>query len=170
MKHTGMQKKALQTALLQADLSVSELSRSPGLNRHTVHRAISTFFEKGIFIRRSIYVDPHMLGLTLHVVLVSLSPEALKARDKFIHLLCSCDEVGATVERGTGEEFKVRLFTRDRDHLALFFDSLAARFPHPFYIRSCVMAYESEYFEEISGLPRKLHSLWMRKPILFFRH
>jgi DNA-binding IclR family transcriptional regulator len=46
MKHTGVQKKALQTALLPADLSVSELSRSLGLNCHTVHRAILTFFEK----------------------------------------------------------------------------------------------------------------------------
>jgi hypothetical protein len=81
-----------------------------------------------------------MLGLTLH-------------HDKFIHLLCSCDEVGATVELGTGEEFEGRLFTRDRDHLALFFDSLAARFPNSFYIRSCVMAYESEYFGGSSGLP-----------------
>jgi hypothetical protein len=46
MKHTGVQKKALQTARLPANLSVRELSRSLGLNRHTVHRAISTFFEK----------------------------------------------------------------------------------------------------------------------------
>ena len=153
MKLSSVQKKVLQSALLQADASVSELSRMANLNRHTVQRAISTFFEKGIFIRRSIYVDPHILGLTLHVVLVSLSPEALKARDAFIKLLCSCDEVGATVELGTGEEFEVRIFTRTRDHLALFFDSLAARFPYPFSIRSCLMAYESEYFGGTSGLP-----------------
>lgn len=163
MKLSSVQKQVLQASLLQADMSVAELSRILNLNRHTVQRAVSTFFDKNLFIRRSIYVDPHILGLTLHVVLVSLSSEALKARDTFIRLLCSCDEVGALVEHGTGEEFEVRLFIRNRDHLASFFDSIAARFPHPFYIRSCLMAYESEYFGGISGMP----SLQARRALRF---
>jgi DNA-binding Lrp family transcriptional regulator len=163
MKLSSTQKQVLQAALLNANKSVSELSRLLKMNRHTVHKAISTFFEKKIFIRRSIYVDHHMLGLTMHVVLVSLSPEGLKARDKFINLLCSCDEVGTTVELGTGEEFEIRIFTRNRDDLAMFFDSLAARFPHPFYIRSCLMAFESEYFGGLAGLP----SIKSDRPLCF---
>ena len=153
MKLSIVQKKILQTALLQANRSVAELSRMLHLRDHTVRRAISSFFEKEIFIRRSIYVDPHMLGLTMHVALLSLSSEALKARDAFVQLLCSCDEVGAVVELGTGEEFEVRIFTLNRDHLTFFFDSLATRFPQAFHIRSCSMAFESEYFGRVANLP-----------------
>ena len=153
MKLTESQKQVLHAVLLSAEKSTTEVARTLHMTSHTVRRTISMFLDKGIFIRRCVFVDPHSLGMTVYLAQLSLPSATLAERESFRKLLCESEQSGAVVELGGGGEFEVRIFARGPAHLTHFFESLATQSYKPFFIRSCLLILESEYFGRVEGLP-----------------
>jgi len=153
LKLNDVQKRILHAVLLRANSSVQEISRLVGVKEATVRRSVSQFLDHGIFLRRSIFVDPHALGLNVHVAQLSVPSASKEARDEFVALLCRQDEVGAVAEMGMGGEYEIRVLTQGVEHLWTFFDSLTEKSKSRFVIRSCLPVMESEYFGKVPGAP-----------------
>jgi DNA-binding Lrp family transcriptional regulator len=163
MKLTEAQRKILVTAILQADTPESEIARSLGIKEHVVRRTMMLFFEHGIFRRRSIFVDPHTLGLLHHVVHITLPLKSRKHQVQFIETLSAMDEVGAVVELGGDSHIEIRTYTRSPEHLRRLFEEVADRFKHPFYIHGHLNVEEQEY----SGVSMPGLSVNSRPPLRY---
>ena len=138
MKLTATQKQILYAVVLQANKSAADISRELGLREHAVRRGISSLLDQGVFLRRSVWVDPHVLGLNLYVVQVELPLKSMIHRDAFLELLVSLEESCAVAELGGEGLFEVRILATGREHLDELFQSLAQASPAPFRIRASV--------------------------------
>lgn len=145
MKLSDIQRRILFSVVLHAEKSVPEIGRLLGIRDHIVRRTILMFFEKKIFLRRSAYINPHMLGLTLYVVHITLPLISAKSRRKLLEILTSIDEACSVAELGGEGQFEVRLLARNRDHLSEVFEGLALKLPFPFRIHRCLTVLESDY-------------------------
>jgi DNA-binding Lrp family transcriptional regulator len=145
MKLTATQKQILYAVVLQANKSAADISRELGLREHAVRRGISSLLDQGVFLRRSVWVDPHVLGLNLYVVQVELPLKSMIHRDAFLELLVSLEESCVVAELGGEGLFEVRILATGREHLDDLFQSLAQASPAPFRIRACVTVLEQEY-------------------------
>lgn len=101
----------------------------------------SVFCSTEIFLGRRVFVDPYALGLTHHLVLLSLPRESEKDRKKFLDVLHSCDQVGVVVELGGEFQFELRVYSRGPEHLRVFFDELTVRFPHPYHVQGAFVVW-----------------------------
>jgi DNA-binding Lrp family transcriptional regulator len=145
MKLTATQKQVLHAVVLQANKSVPEISRELGLREHAVRRGITSLLDQGVFLRRSVWVDPHVLGLSLYVVQVELPLKSMIHRDAFLRLLVSLEESCAVAELGGQGLFELRILATGREHLDTIFESLAVASPAHFRIRTCVTVLEQDY-------------------------
>ncbi len=145
MKLSAIQRQVIYAVTLNANLSVAEVARMLDLREHVVRRTLDLLFEAKVFLRRSIWLNPHRLGLQHHVAHLELPLSAISDRKKFIELMCKQEEVSAMVELGAEAQFELRLLTRDTHHLASFFENLALNFPHPFRVTRCLTTLEMEY-------------------------
>jgi DNA-binding Lrp family transcriptional regulator len=145
MKLTPTQKQILCAVVLQANRSVSAISREVGLREHVVRRTIESLLEQGVFLRRSIWVNPHALGLTLHIVRVELPLKFMNRREAFVKHLVSLDESCAVAELGGEGLFELRVLVTGRGHLDRLLQTLAQTSPAPFSIRACLTVLEQDY-------------------------
>ncbi len=145
MKLTTSQKHILDAVVLQANKSALELSRELGLREHAVRRGISSLLDQGVFLRRSIWVDPHALGLNLHILQLELPLKSMIHRGAFLEQLVSLEESCAVAELGGEGLFEVRILSSGREHLDTIFQSLAESSPAPFRIRACMTVLEQDY-------------------------
>lgn len=134
---------------MQATASESEVSRFLGIREHIVRRTIRMFLDSGIFIQRSAFVNPHVLGLNHQSTLLSLPLESQKHYTKFREILATTEEAVAVIEHGGPHQLELRTYTRDSYHLQTLFESLAKKFPHPFNVHESLTILEQEY----SGIP-----------------
>lgn len=145
MKLSALNRQILDAVVLQANKSVPELSREIGLREHVVRRVISSLLDQGVFLRRSIWVDPHILGLTLYIVHVELPLKSMGHREAFIEQLVSLEESCAVAELGGEGLFEVRILSTGRQHLDRLFQTLAEKAQVPFNIRACLTVLEQDY-------------------------
>jgi DNA-binding Lrp family transcriptional regulator len=145
MKLSAAQKQILNAVVLQANKSVQEISREIGFREHAVRRGISSLLEQGVFLRRSIWVNPHALGLNLHIVQMELPLKSMIHREAFLQHLVALEESCAVAELGGEGLFEVRLLATGRHHLDNLFKSLAETSPVPFRIRTCLTVFEQDY-------------------------
>jgi DNA-binding Lrp family transcriptional regulator len=145
MNLTATQKQILYAVLLQADRSVTEIACELGIREHAVRLGVSWLIDHGVFLRRSIWVDPHALGLNLHVVQVELPLKSMIHREAFLEQLVSLEESCAVAELGGHGLFEVRILATGREHLDAIFQSLAQTAPIPFSIRTCLTVLEQDY-------------------------
>jgi DNA-binding Lrp family transcriptional regulator len=145
MNLTANQKQILYAVLLQANKSVTEISGELGMREHAVRRGISWLLDHGVFLRRSIWVDPHVLGLNLHIVQVEIPLKSMIHRERFLETLVSLEESCAVAELGGEGLFEIRILVSGREHLDAIFQSLAQRVPTPFSIRTCLSVFEQDY-------------------------
>jgi len=145
MNLSDVQRRILLTAILQADTPESEIARALDVREHTVRRTMMALFESGILLRRSVFINPHMLGLTYNVATISLPLKSQKHQKSFLEILTSAEESVAVYELGGETQFELRFLTRNGDHRKKFLEQLAERFPHPFHIRSSLVIEEQEY-------------------------
>lgn len=145
MKLSDAQRRILFATVLHADKSVAEISRWLGFRDHIVRRTLQMFFDTKIFLRRTVYVNPHVLGFTQYVVHISLPLKSAKNRQKFIEVVTSGDEAVAVAELGGEGQFEIRLLARSRDHLSEIFEKLADNFPFSFRIHRCLTVLEADY-------------------------
>jgi DNA-binding Lrp family transcriptional regulator len=103
------------------------------------------FLDSRIFIQRSAFVNPFVLGLTHQTTLLSLPLESQKYYSKFRDILATAEESVAVFEHGGTPQIEVRTYTRGPAHLQEFFDSLAKKFAHPFHIHESLTILEHEY-------------------------
>jgi DNA-binding Lrp family transcriptional regulator len=145
MKLTATQKQILDAVVLQANKSAPEIARELGLRVHVVRRGIASLLEQGVFLRRSIWVNPHALGLNLHIVQIELPLKSMIHREAFLRHLVALDETCVVAELGGEGLFEVRILATGRGHLDSLFQSLAQTAPTPFRIRSCLTVLEQDY-------------------------
>jgi DNA-binding Lrp family transcriptional regulator len=145
MNLTDIQRRILLTTILQANTPESEIARALDIREHTVRRTMMSFFESGILLRRSVFINPHILGLTYNVATISLPLKSQKHQKSFLELLASAEESVAVYELGGETQCELRFLTRNADHRKRFLEHLAERFPHPFHIRSSLVIEEQEY-------------------------
>lgn len=130
---------------MRASASDAEIARILGIRHHVVRRAIGIFLERGIFIQRSAFVDPFVLGLHHETTLISLPSESQRHYGKLRELLANSEESVAVIEHGGPSQLEVRTYTRGPAHLQAFFEDLAKKFPHPFRITGTLTILEQEY-------------------------
>ena len=128
MKLTENQRRILYAVTLNAGRSVAELARMLELRDHVIRRALDSFFEANIFLRRSTWVNTHLLGLDYHVIHIELPLASISARKSFLELLASSEEAAAVVELSSEAQFELRIVTRNSLHLSHFFESISERF------------------------------------------
>ncbi|MEY4668003.1 MAG: hypothetical protein RL518_702 [Pseudomonadota bacterium] len=145
MKLSEAQRRILLHTLLRADTPESQIARDLHIKEHIVRRTVKLFLDNGIFRRRSIFVNPHALGLVPDVVNISLPLLSQKYKQDFVDILCNTDEVGAVVELGGESHIELRTFTRDPEHRRELFENLAERFPHPFHLQTLLSLEEQDY-------------------------
>lgn len=145
MKLTATQKQILYAVVLQANKSVPEICREIGLREPAVRRGIAFLLDKGVFLRRSIWVNPHALGLNLFIVQVELPLKSIIHREAFLKCLVALEESCTVAELGGEGLFEVRVLATGRAHLDTLFQSLAETSPAPFRIRTCVTMLEQDY-------------------------
>jgi len=142
---TGVQERILNAVLLRANQTEGNIAQALGVREGTVRRAIAAFHDAKILHRRSIYINPHALGLLHYLVSFSVPVAAHRGREKFLELLCAAEEVMAVVELSGEAQFEVRMYVRSSHHLMKFFDDLAARSPCAFRVESSLLVTEQEY-------------------------
>ncbi len=145
MKLNEVQRRILLAAILQANAPESAIARLLDVREHVVRRTMMILFESGILLRRSIFINPFMLGLSYHVVTISLPSKAQKHQKSFMELLASADETVAVYELGGETQCELRFLSRGAEHCKRFFERIAERFPHPFHIRESFLIEEQEY-------------------------
>ena len=145
MKLTEIQRKILYAVTLNAGTSVAELARMLKLRDYVVRRALDAFFDAKIFLRRSSWINTHLIGLDYHVVHIELPLASMGARKDFLELVASTEEAAAVIELSSEAQFELRLLTRDSVHLSQFFESLVDRFKHPLRVVKCRTTLEMEY-------------------------
>lgn len=145
MKLTENQRRILYAVTLNAGRSVAELAKMLELRDHVIRRALDSFFEANIFLRRSTWVNTHLLGLDYHVIHIELPLASISARKSFLELLASSEEAAAVVELSSEAQFELRIVTRNSLHLSQFFESISERFKHPFRVLRCWTTLELEY-------------------------
>ena len=96
-------------------------------------------------MRRSIWVDPHVLGLNLYIVQLELPLKSMIHREAFLSHLVSLEESCAVAELGGEGLFEARILATGREHLDALFQSLAQSSPAHFRIRACVTVLEQDY-------------------------
>jgi DNA-binding Lrp family transcriptional regulator len=145
MKLNDVQRRILLTAILHANAPEAAIARLLNVREHVVRRTMMILFESGILLRRSIFINPFMLGLSYHVVTISLPLRAQKHQRGFMELLSAADETVAVYELGGETQCEVRFLSRSAEHRKRFFEEIAERFPHPFHIRESFLIEEQEY-------------------------
>lgn len=145
MNLSDVQRRILLATIMQADTPETEIARLLDVREHTVRRTIMSCFESGILLRRSVFINPHVLGLTYNVATISLPLKSQKFQKSFLELLVSAEESVAVYELGGESQCDLRFLTRSGDHRKRFLEQIAERFPHPFHIRSSFVIEEQEY-------------------------
>jgi DNA-binding Lrp family transcriptional regulator len=145
MKLTEIQRKILHAVILQANAPEADIARSLKIRAHTVRRTIQMFLESGIFVRRSVFIDPGALGLSQQVILLSLPLGTLREKKKLIDILVAADEVSAVYELTGEAQVEIRLCTRGPASLNAFLGKLAKEFSESLFVRSIHTITEYEY-------------------------
>lgn len=151
MKLTDSQRIIFNAVVLKADAPIGEIAKSIGLREHIVRRGLAFFQDRGIFLRRSIWIDPHQLGFTLFVVHLELPLSASRHRADFIKSLVALDESCSVAELGGEGMLEVRILAYKGTQLWTILEKLAAQISFPFKLRSYFAVVESEYSGTFEG-------------------
>ena len=139
------QRKILLAVVMQANASEAEMARLLGIREHIVRRTVRMFLERKIFIQRSAFVNPFVLGLTHHSTKLSLPLESQKYYLKFRDILASVDGSVAVIEHGGAHALELRTYSHGLSHLQSIFETIAKQFSHPFHIHESLTILEHEY-------------------------
>lgn len=145
MTLSDAQRKILLAVIMQASKSEAEIARDLGMRMHTVRRTIQMFLERKIFIQRSAFVNPFVLGLTHHSTLLSLPLGSQKHYLKFRHILANIEGAVAVIEHGGAHQLELRTYTNSLWHLQNIFDAIAKEFEYPFRIHESLTILEHEF-------------------------
>ena len=145
MRLTEVKERILNAVLLRANQTEGNIAKALGVREGTVRRSLAAFHDAKILLSRSIYVNPHALGLLHYLVSFSIPVAAHRGRSKLLELLCNAEEVMAVVELSGEAQIEIRIYVRSTHHLMKFFDDLAARSPCAFRIESSLLVTEQEY-------------------------
>ena len=101
---TPREKLIMQTAILQANVPVSELAKQLGMRAHTVRRGIEALYDRKIFLGKRPYINSFALGLTEYLFFVSLTGRPQDVREEFVQTLVNHERVGFVAEAPPAEE------------------------------------------------------------------
>jgi DNA-binding Lrp family transcriptional regulator len=145
MRTSEVERRILYAVTLNASASVSTIAEMLGVRSHTVRRTISMLLANRVFLRRSVWVNTHVLGLSYYIIQLELPLRSFEAREEFLATVCGFEETAAVVELGGEAQFELRILARDSFHLAWFFEQLASKFRHTFRISKFLTTLEQEY-------------------------
>ena len=142
---TDIQRKILSSVIMQADATESDIARILKIRESTVRTAIRMFLDKGILVRRSIFVDPIILGLSHYIIPLSLPLNAAKKKKQLIKALAEAEETAAVYELGGEFQIEARVYVRNVLHLEEYLERIASQFPEHLHIGSLLSIVHHEY-------------------------
>ena len=147
----------LQTALLQAKTPIASLAKQLRIKPHTARRALDSLYSKRVLVGYRPYININALGMSEHLIFLSVSNASQKTRKALLSAFCRHDHVGFVAEMGGDFQYELRFYSRSSDDILNFLDSLAEAFHARIQISSISVIHEEEYsgvkYTSVSGSP-----------------
>ena len=112
MKLTDKEKLALSYAVTRANCSAESLAAECGIQARSLRRGIELLLEKKVFRRRTIVLNPSVLGYTRFKVYLHYPYISDAEIDRFRTALYSCEGLAAASELGGDYQFEAEFFAK----------------------------------------------------------
>jgi DNA-binding Lrp family transcriptional regulator len=145
MKLSTTQELVLHASAFRADASIREIAQLLNLREHIVRRSIQSLIDKKVYLRRSVFIDPYKIGLSIFIMQISFFGISAQQRSHYIKALCSRKGTISLAELGGEGQFELRILCKGAAALADYFEKLVEELKIRCKVVSCYQVTETEY-------------------------